>query len=96
VWDVTERGLVHEIYVGDTQVQGLAFVDDRHLAVAPEEGGVRVYTLDADELLEIVRASLTRGFTTTECARFDFGADCPTLADLQATTDGQVARPPGH
>lgn len=83
VWDVTERRQVHEIRVGDTQVQGVAFVDDDHLAVAPEDGGVSVYALDPDELLGIVRASLTRGFTTTECARFNFGDDCPTLAGMR-------------
>lgn len=76
VWDVVQRELVHEIYVDATQVQGLAFINDRHLAVAPEEGGVFVYTLDADELLDIVRGSLTRDFTTTECQRFDLDA-CP-------------------
>jgi DNA-binding SARP family transcriptional activator/WD40 repeat protein/energy-coupling factor transporter ATP-binding protein EcfA2 len=79
VWDVAARALVHELYVGDTQVQGLAFVDEDHLAVAPEPGGVQVYTLDAGELLEIARGSLRRGFTATECARFGF-EPCPSLA----------------
>jgi WD40 repeat protein len=69
VWDVTHRLLVHELYVGDTQVQGLAFVGDDHLAVAPEAGGVQVYTLDPDELVATARGSLVRGFTPTECAR---------------------------
>jgi hypothetical protein len=27
--------------VDDTQVQGLAFLDDHRLAVAPDEGGIR-------------------------------------------------------
>jgi DNA-binding SARP family transcriptional activator/WD40 repeat protein len=78
VWDVSDRQLVHEIYVGATQVQGLTFVDDRHLAVATEFGGLLVYTLDHEELLGIVRGSLTRGFTPTECERYDLEPDCPT------------------
>jgi WD40 repeat protein len=84
VWDVVERRLVHEIYVDNTQVQGVAFLDDRHLAVAPQDGGMRVYTIDADELLEVVRRSLTRGFTSTECARFNLGQSCPSLTDLRS------------
>jgi hypothetical protein len=41
-----------------------------------------VITIDPDELLGIVRRSLTRGFTATECARFGFGDECPSLAEL--------------
>lgn len=84
VWDVESRAQVHEVYIGETQVQGLAFIDDLRLAVAPQEGGFHVYTLDVSELLEIVRASLTRGFTPAECDRFGFGDDCPTFAELTA------------
>jgi DNA-binding SARP family transcriptional activator/WD40 repeat protein/energy-coupling factor transporter ATP-binding protein EcfA2 len=80
VWDVTERTLVHELYVGDTQVQGLAFVDDHHLAIAPEEGGLHVHTLDAEELVSIARRSLVRGLTSTECDRFGFEG-CPDLVE---------------
>jgi DNA-binding SARP family transcriptional activator/WD40 repeat protein/energy-coupling factor transporter ATP-binding protein EcfA2 len=83
VWDVTARVLVHEMNLGDTQVQGLAFVGDTHLAVAPEEGGMRIYTIGTEELLRIVRGSLTRGFTATECARYDLDP-CPTLSDIRA------------
>lgn len=82
VWDVVQRRLVHEIYIGDVQVQGLAFVDEQHLAVAPETGGVFVYTLDAEELLGLVRSALTRGLIASECQRFNF-EDCPTLDDLR-------------
>jgi WD40 repeat protein/DNA-binding SARP family transcriptional activator len=80
VWDVDSREVVHEFPVGNTQVQGLAFVDDTHLAVATEHGGVSVYTLDPDELVEVVRGSLTRGFREAECDRYGFGQSCLTLA----------------
>ena len=84
VWDTVDRRLVQEIFVAPTQIQGLGFVDDRHLGVAPQSGSMLVYTLDAEELVDIVGSSLLRGFTSAECARFDFGADCPTLEDLKA------------
>jgi len=82
VWDARTGTLVHEIPVGDTQVQGVAFVTDDHLAVTPSEGNLLVYTIDPDELLAMVRRSLTRAFTDLECARY--GIDpCPTLEELR-------------
>ena len=83
IWDGPSLELVQEIPVGDSPVQGVAFVDDRHVAVTPERGDLLVFTIDAHELLDIVRDSLTRGFTASECARFALGDDCPTLADLR-------------
>jgi class 3 adenylate cyclase/WD40 repeat protein/energy-coupling factor transporter ATP-binding protein EcfA2 len=85
VWDILSGRLVHEIPIGDTQVQGVAFVDDKHLAVTPYEGNLLIFTLDRTELLKIVRSSLTRGFTKTECARFNFADACPTLEELRGT-----------
>lgn len=55
------------------QVQGVAFVDDDHLAVAPQTGGIYVYTLEPEELVDIVRCSLNRGFTPLEFQQYNFG-----------------------
>ncbi|HET9520756.1 MAG TPA: WD40 repeat domain-containing protein, partial [Candidatus Limnocylindrales bacterium] len=82
VWDVASRELVHELPLGDVQAQGVAFVDDLHIVVAPQGGDLLIMTLDPDELIAIGRSSLTRGFTATECRRYGFGSDCPTLEDL--------------
>lgn len=82
LWDTASGSLVHEIPIGDTQVQGLAFINDTHLAITPQEGNLLVVSVDTDELLEIVRASLIRGFTDAECERFNFD-DCPTLEELR-------------
>lgn len=41
-----------------------------------------VYTLDSDELTELVRGSLTRGFSQGECDRWGFDDDRPTLEDM--------------
>ena len=35
VWDGATLELVHEVPLGDSQIQGVAFVDDDHLAVTP-------------------------------------------------------------
>jgi WD40 repeat protein len=88
VWDEATGDLVHEVPFGDTPVQGVAFVDDTHLAVTPEGGDLLFVTIDRDELLDLVSASLTRGFTETECERFTFGDDCPTLAELRGPARG--------
>ena len=63
IWDIEERRPVQEIFVAPTQMQGVAFLNDTHLAVAPQTGGVMVYTLDPAELANVVAGSLTRGFT---------------------------------
>jgi DNA-binding SARP family transcriptional activator/WD40 repeat protein len=85
VWDVATGTLVHEFHLGATQVQGLAFVGGEHLAVATEHGGISVYTLDPGELLDLVRASLRRGFTPAECERYGMADACPTLDDLRTS-----------
>jgi WD40 repeat protein/DNA-binding SARP family transcriptional activator len=82
VWDTSTRRQVHEVSMGDTQVQGLAFVRDRHLAVATERSGLEVVTVDDAELVDLVRRSLQRGFTAAECTRYGFDDACPTLEEL--------------
>lgn len=82
IWDVATGNLVHEIPFGRA-VHGVAFVDENRLAVTPADGDLLIVTTDVSELTHLVRASLTRGFTFPECARFGFGDECPTLAELQ-------------
>jgi WD40 repeat protein/DNA-binding SARP family transcriptional activator len=88
VWDAATFDLVHEVPFGDIPLAGVAFVDNQHLVVTPADGNLLVVTIDPDELLGIVRRSLTRGFTATECARFGFDDECPTLAELRGRPDG--------
>jgi WD40 repeat protein len=83
VWDADTGQLLHEVPFDGVAVHGVAFVDDSHLAVTPADGNLLIVTTDPDELLDLVRSSLTRGFLATECERFNFGDDCPTLADLR-------------
>lgn len=83
VWDAVTGDLVHEIPVGDTSILEVAFLADHRIAIVPSTGGMLIATFDLDELIATARSSLTpRGFTIQECARFGFGTDCPTIAEL--------------
>jgi WD40 repeat protein len=74
VWDLASRRLAHEVNLRDVypgqQVQGLSWADDRHLAAILQDGHLTVLTTDLDELLVFAEQSLTRGFTSSECGRF--------------------------
>jgi WD40 repeat protein len=83
VWNATTGELDQQMDFGASQVQGVAFIDNRHLAVTPQYLGLLIMTADPAELADIVRASLTRTFTATECATY--GIDpCPTLEQMRA------------
>jgi len=83
VWDAKTGELKAQMDFGGSQVQGLAFIDDRHLAVALTGAGMLIMTVDPAELADTVRASLSRTFTATECTTY--GIDpCPTLEQMQA------------
>ena len=83
VWDTTTGELKQQMEFGGSQVQGVAFVDDRHLAVALSGTGLLIMTVDPVEVANTVRASLTRTFTTTECATYRIDP-CPTLEEMRA------------
>lgn len=83
IWDTATQALTQEVVL-PSQAQGMAFVDgpDR-LLVAPDGGGVVEITTDPGELLALVRGSLSRAFTDTECATY--GIDpCPSLEQLRS------------
>ncbi len=87
VWGSATGELQQQLSIGQRQVQGVAFVDDHTLAVVPREGGLLVMTIDPAELQDVLRRSLTRGFTATECATY--GLDrCPTLDELRSAPPG--------
>ena len=86
VWGTASLRLKHEIFIGELQPQGVAWISTTRLAVALETGGVLIYTTDIEELISLVRESLSRGLTDRECQRFNFGDDCPTLEEMRAGT----------
>jgi WD40 repeat protein len=83
VWSAATGALEHEISFGTTEVEGVAFITETRLAVVLADGNLRLVTIDKDELLDLVRDSLTRGYTESECERFNFGDQCPSLAELR-------------
>jgi WD40 repeat protein len=81
-WDLGSGAALQAFSPGEGQAQDVEFLDDRHLAVRGESGPVLVYTLDVNELLDIARHCLTRGFTRTECQTYHIDP-CPDLAAVQ-------------
>lgn len=82
LWDTRTGELKQQMDFGGGQVQGLAFIDDSHLAVVVDHEGLLIMTVDPHELADTVRASLTRGFTATECTTYRIDP-CPTLAEMR-------------
>ena len=81
VWEGATGELLHEVLV-EGQAQGVEFLDEQRIAVAPYGGNILVFALDRQVLWETVRQTLTRGFTPEECQRFEFDP-CPTLEELR-------------
>jgi WD40 repeat protein len=52
--------------------------DGSKLASSGNEGIARVWALDLDDLIEIAREELTRGFTDDECRRYLHVGACPS------------------
>ena len=83
VWATETGALTQQMDFGGREVQGVAFIDDRQLAVTPQGGDLLIMAVEPVELADTVRASLTRGFTDTECNTY--GIDpCPTLEEMRA------------
>jgi WD40 repeat protein len=83
VWNAKTGELDQQMDFGASQVQGVAFLDNRHLAVTPQYLDLLIMTVDPAELADIVRASLTRTFTATECTTYRIDP-CPTLEQVRA------------
>jgi WD40 repeat protein len=73
--------LVLEVQL-DVKAENLEFLDDDHLLVITLSEDAFIFTMDGEELMEIAKARLTRGFTEEECA--SFGIDpCLTLEEIR-------------
>jgi WD40 repeat protein len=83
VWDTQSGELTQQMGFAGSLVAEVTFKDDRHLAVTLQTGEVLTMIIDPQELVDAVRASLTRSFTPGECATY--GIDpCPTLEQIRA------------
>jgi WD40 repeat protein len=91
VWDLSPDAVVDQT-AGDTVasremlalsahhdivVDVLFSPDGKRLISASQDGTVRVYTLDLEELVELARDRVTRGLTTEECQRYLHVDSCP-------------------
>jgi WD40 repeat protein len=86
VWDVATRALKHEIPVSRDEkgVGGVDFLTNERLAVVDDNSGqLHTFSIDPSELLAIARSRVTRGFTDTECTKYNLDP-CPTLEDIQS------------
>jgi hypothetical protein len=90
IWNLADGELVHEIPFGARKLQGVAFVGESQLAITIEDRGLIVVNTDPDDVIAEVGASLTRGLDSTECARFNFGDDCPTLSELRGASPATI------
>jgi hypothetical protein len=58
-------------------------VDGDHVVFAPMSGHLYGITLNFDELLEIARSRLNRGFDAVECVQYRIDP-CPTLEEMRS------------
>jgi WD40 repeat protein/DNA-binding SARP family transcriptional activator len=80
VWDLPSGRLLQTIPVGGP-ARNVEFVADHHV-LASTPGPLSIFTLNVDELLDIARDRLTRGFAPEECVAYDLDP-CPSLAAMQ-------------
>jgi WD40 repeat protein len=82
IWDAATGALVHWFSFRGQDLTGVAFLEETHLGVLID-GDFQVLTIDTDELLAIVRGSLTDGFTQAECDRYKI-SPCPSLDEMRS------------
>ena len=63
----------------DDRVTSVAFSPDaKQLAVASNDGFVRVYVLPLEDILAIAKSRVTRALTTDECRKYLHVEQCPS------------------
>ncbi len=80
IWDVESGDEILTLPGSEGGVYGVAFSsldNGAHLIVASNDGVVRVFTLDIDELLTLAQTRITRPFTTAECQKYLHTDTCP-------------------
>ena len=79
VWDVARGERVADLVTGLTDtIPWVDFhPDGRHLLAQGNNGTLRLYTLDPDELVRTAGSRVTRSLTSAECERFLHMPTCP-------------------
>lgn len=76
VWDL-ETGATRLTFTGEPYSYVSYSPDGRYLAAIGEQGPVRVFMLELDELVDEARSRVTRDWTESECVQFLHTAQCP-------------------
>jgi WD40 repeat protein len=80
VWDINKRELLFHLPGHSGYITSVAFnPDGTHLATAGQDGTIRFYAIDLDELKAIALRRLTRWFTPDECRQYLNRNFCPRL-----------------
>jgi WD40 repeat protein len=80
IWDVATGQELLTLPGSEGAVYGVAFSPldgGAHLAVASNDGVVRVFLLRIDELMAMAQSRVTRSFTTAECKKYLHLEQCP-------------------
>jgi WD40 repeat protein len=81
LWNVETGQELLTLPGSEGAVYGVAFSPSdggAHLAVVSNDGVVRVFLLQIDELLALAQARVTRSFTTAECHKYPHVEQCPS------------------
>jgi serine/threonine protein kinase/DNA-binding SARP family transcriptional activator/WD40 repeat protein len=79
IWDLETGTPLQAMSLGEQSVQNVEFLNSSHLLVTPQTGpNALILTIDVDELVEIARSRVTRGFTTEECQAYLRLDVCPS------------------
>lgn len=78
VWDVQSRREMISLYGNASNIFGVSFSPDgKYLATAGADGSIRLYTLQIDQLIDLVKERLTRNLTSEECQKYLHRGTCP-------------------
>jgi len=72
IWDRATMRLVKELPMAEETINMVAFSpDDRRIATAGEDGMIRIYYTNVEELLDKVKTRLLRSLTEAECTTYE-------------------------
>ncbi|HUG08003.1 MAG TPA: BTAD domain-containing putative transcriptional regulator [Acidimicrobiia bacterium] len=79
IWDLETGSPLQAMSLDEQSVQNVEFLNSSHLLVTPQTGpNALILTIDVDELVDIARSRVTRGFTTEECQTYLHLDACPS------------------